>query len=103
VAFVAGGSSSLVFDNPAARAFWPRPGVALIGAADPARAPATDFNGQPRIAPPDGGAYETNGAAGNPGWAVVPGFKLTPTGPPPATPTPNPALTVRTYLPAVRK
>jgi hypothetical protein len=93
VAFVAGGSSGLVFANPAARAFWLRPGVALNGAADLARAPATDFNGQPRIAPPDVGAYETNGAASNPGWAVAPGFK----------PTPNPMLTVRTYLPAVQK
>lgn len=54
---------------------FPRPGSALIGAALPAHAIATDFNGTGRAGSSDAGAYRFN-AAGNPGWRIAAGFKL---------------------------
>jgi len=55
--------------------FWPSPGSPLIGSADAAYAPGTDFNGMNRQAPFDVGAYESDGLADNPGWAIQAGFK----------------------------
>ena len=53
-------------------------GAPFLGAAVSTYAPSNDFNETPRTAPFDVGAYETEGLSGNPGWAVVPGFKGTP-------------------------
>lgn len=75
VRFVAGGSASTAFVNPAALDFWPRQGSALLGAAEPSLVPTDDFNGTARRSPFDIGAYETEGASTNPGWKVQPGFK----------------------------
>lgn len=57
--------------------FYPGSGAVLLDAGDPASEayiPATDFNGAPRSATPDAGAYEYDGE-GNPGWRVQEGFK----------------------------
>jgi hypothetical protein len=55
--------------------FWPKPGSALLGHVDSNLAPVFDFNGTKRPAPFDVGAYESNGGAQNPGWAIGAGFK----------------------------
>ena len=47
---------------------------ALLGAADPAYATPSDFNGLPSSDPADVGAYAYD-AEGNPGWTLQPGFK----------------------------
>jgi MYXO-CTERM domain-containing protein len=73
--FVAGGAAAAALANPGGRDFWPAAGSPLIGAAAAAQAPAVDFNGTARTSPMDVGAYETNGVAGNPGWAIAQGFK----------------------------
>jgi Right handed beta helix region len=75
--FFNGGSSSTVFTNAAARNFWPLSNSILLGKADAALAPANDFNASKRAAPFDVGAYQRNGLASNPGWAITTGFKGT--------------------------
>ncbi len=50
---------------------------ALVGAADPAYAVETDFNGLPVNGSPDVGAYAFD-ASGNPGWTLQAGFKQFP-------------------------
>ena len=57
--------------------FYPTPSAQLLDAGDPASEayiPSTDFNGAPRSASPDAGAYEFDGE-GNPGWRVQENFK----------------------------
>jgi len=66
--FVAGSYGDLPFD------VFPAPGSALIGGADVTFAPAVDFNGTPRAAPHDVGAYRY-ASGGNPGWSIARSFK----------------------------
>lgn len=80
--FVNGGTSATAFTNVAARNFWPTATSILLGKADPSWSPSTDFNGSKRTAPFDIGAYQRNGLASNPGWAITTGFKSSP---PPGT------------------
>jgi hypothetical protein len=61
---------------------YPTDASALIGAGDPLYAEAVDFNGTPRDANPDAGAYERTDAT-NPGWLPERAFKVTPDAPPP--------------------
>jgi len=75
VAFIAGGSSTAAFVDPGHSDFWPKVGSPLIGAANEAYAPVTDFNATPRFSPYDVGAYEDDGLASNPGWRITTGFK----------------------------
>ena len=70
-----GGSAAEAFADAANMNLWPKPGSVLIGAADTVYLPAADFNGIPRTAPSDIGAYETEGLADNHGWAIAAGFK----------------------------
>jgi hypothetical protein len=77
VKFIGGGSFANAFVDAANRDFWPKTGSVLRGNADSSFAPALDFNLHPRVSPYDVGAYETDGAASNPGWKIVPGFKNT--------------------------
>jgi len=76
--FFNGGTAATAFTNPQTLEFFPRPAGSLVGKSDAAFTPANDFNGRPRGAPADVGAYEANGLASNPGWRIVPGFKRTP-------------------------
>lgn len=69
-----GQSTALDLVNLAGRDVYPTAGSRLIDAGVAAHAAAVDFNGQPRGATPDAGAYERSSAT-NPGWAVGPGFK----------------------------
>lgn len=55
---------------------FPASGSALIGAGDSRFSVQRDFNGDSRDGSVDVGAYRYAGA-GNPGWAVQPGFKPT--------------------------
>jgi hypothetical protein len=83
VRFFSGGNSIAAFVDPAQLDFWPTLTSPLVGRASAAMAPPLDFNDRDRAAPPDVGAYETDGLAANPGWRVGPGFKTTgPTAPP---------------------
>ncbi|MFN8487977.1 MAG: right-handed parallel beta-helix repeat-containing protein [Caldilineaceae bacterium] len=82
VQFFNGGSAANVFINPAALNFWPKPGSVLLNTANATYAPAQDFNETARTTPFDVGAYETNGQATNPGWAVTTNFKYAPAPPP---------------------
>ncbi len=75
--FCDGATAPAVFTDPAQNDYWPRPGSVLIGQADSAFAPELDFNNNPRKAPFDVGAYESDGSQTNPGWKVQPGFKNT--------------------------
>ena len=75
VRFFNGGSSPTVFTNAATRNFWPTANSILLGKADAALAPSLDFNGSKRTAPFDIGAYQRNGLASNPGWAITTSFK----------------------------
>ena len=70
-----GGETAAAFANAAQQNFWPLSGSPLIGHADPKFASAYDFNETKRAAPFDVGAYQSNGAADNPGWRLQPGFK----------------------------
>ncbi len=63
---------STSFGEP--NAWFPAPGGALVGAADPAQASYHDFHARPRDAAPDVGAFESTGR-GNPGWVLQEGFK----------------------------
>lgn len=65
------------FTDAEAWDYYPKAGAVVIDAGDPAAEawiPETDFNGVPRTASPDVGAYEWDGD-GNPGWQVQEGFK----------------------------
>jgi hypothetical protein len=73
--FLSGGSTAAAFVDAAARHLWPAVGSPLIDAASVSHVPPLDFNESLRGSPYDVGAYETDGQASNPGWAVVPGFK----------------------------
>jgi Right handed beta helix region len=73
--FFNGGSSITAFTNAATRNFWPTANSILLGKSDPALAPVIDFNASTRVAPHDVGAYQRNGLASNPGWAITTGFK----------------------------
>jgi parallel beta-helix repeat protein len=53
---------------------FPAPGSALIGAGNPAYVTAIDFNGNPRGARADAGAYAFD-PNGNSGWTIAAGFK----------------------------
>ncbi len=53
---------------------FPAAGSALIGAANPAYVPGTDFNGTARNGALDVGAYKSS-QGGNPGWSIATGFK----------------------------
>src|SRR5262245_19213502 len=75
VAFIAGGSSTTAFVDPATNDFWPKIGSPLISNANAAYVSAADFNANSRISPYDVGAYETDGLATNPGWRITTGFK----------------------------
>ena len=68
--------TSGIFVDPDNRDYWPAPESPLIGAADAAQTPSTDFNGTIRQAPFDVGAYESDGLASNPGWSIQAGFKV---------------------------
>ncbi len=78
--FFNGGTSTMAFTNAATRNFWPTPASILLGKSDPAWSPSADFNASKRTAPFDVGAYQRNGLASNPGWAITTGFKALPTG-----------------------
>jgi hypothetical protein len=73
--FLAGGTAEAAFLEPTRLDFWPAPGSPLRRAGDRSWAPARDFNGNPRTAPVDVGAYAAGDLAANPGWRVVAGFK----------------------------
>jgi hypothetical protein len=74
-AFINGGTSANAFVDPVNANFWLKAGSPLLNMASGGYAPATDFNRTPRVSPYDVGAYETGGAAANPGWTLTPGFK----------------------------
>jgi len=74
-AFFDGGSAAFAFVDSANMDVWPAPNSILRGVADASFAPALDFNATVRTSPYDVGAYETEGLATNPGWAIAPGFK----------------------------
>lgn len=74
-AFYNGGSDSAAFVSASTRNFWPAVGSVLRGTAFAAQAPSQDFNGTPRTAPLDVGAYKSEGLAANPGWQVQASFK----------------------------
>jgi hypothetical protein len=66
------GSASTDLDDPGARSFGPRPGSALLGKAVGPWVAGDDFEGSPRDAAPDVGAYEYRG---QPAAPIVEGFK----------------------------
>ena len=96
VAFIAGGSSSAAFVDPANNDFWPQIGSRLIGLANGAYIPPVDFNTNSRTSPYDVGAYETDGLAFNPGWRITAGFKELA---PPAADTIPPTIRITAPLP----
>ncbi len=73
--FCDGTTAPAAFTDPAQNDYWPRPGSVLVGRADPAFVPELDFNHNPRKAPFDVGAYESDGNEMNPGWKIQAGFK----------------------------
>ena len=84
--FFNGGTSASTFIDTSTRNFWPTATSILLGKADPAFPPATDFNGSTRVATFDVGAYQRNSLDSNPGWAITTGFKSPlPPGPPPVS------------------
>lgn len=70
-----GGETERAFTDRARLDFWPRTDSPLVGRADMKFAPGRDFNGRLRTVPGDIGAYESDGAPRNLGWAIRPGFK----------------------------
>ncbi|MBL8199384.1 MAG: right-handed parallel beta-helix repeat-containing protein [Chromatiales bacterium] len=72
--YTTGRSQAQDFLNPAARNFYPTATAPLLGAGNAVQQPVDDFNGTPRQGTADAGAYLRT-TAGNPGWAVGPGFK----------------------------
>jgi hypothetical protein len=89
VAFFSGGSATAAFMDPNRLNFWPTATSVLLGKANVSVVANKDFNGTPRVAPFDVGAYERETDSTNPGWQIVAGFKTagTPTTIPPAAPT----------------
>jgi hypothetical protein len=89
VRFYNGGTSSAAFVDAATNDFWPRPASPLVGAASSKYTPSADFNGEPRHAPFDVGAYETNNHETNPGWQIAarPKSKILAKTSPPVAPT----------------
>jgi len=73
--FVNGGTAASAFVDPANSNFWPHAGSPLLNMANAGYASSLDFNQNARVSPYDVGAYEANGSASNPGWAVTAGFK----------------------------
>ncbi len=73
--FATGGTTATGFRNVSGKDLWPLPSSPLIGHADPVLAPPLDFGENPRTAPNDVGAYESDGTLVNPGWLVQAGFK----------------------------
>jgi hypothetical protein len=73
--FYDGGIISAAFVAPDQKNFWPKPGSVLLDHANPDFVPKLDFNHTARKSPFDVGAYESEGAAKNPGWQVQTGFK----------------------------
>jgi hypothetical protein len=73
--FLDGGTATDAFGEPSARDYWPTVISVLQLNANPSFVTIDDFNGTPRTAPYDVGAYETEGLAENPGWRIVAGFK----------------------------
>ena len=78
-AFPAAGNSNgrslqLDFVDSSAMNYYPSSDSPLLGAGNPGRVVADDFNGTARTGAVDAGAYTWVGA-GNPGWPVGPGFK----------------------------
>lgn len=71
-----GSGTSGIFVEPVSDNYWPESDSPLLGAADSTYVPATDFNGTPRTAPFDVGAYETQGHSINPGWTIQSGLKV---------------------------
>jgi chitodextrinase len=74
-AFLAGGTAASAFNDPVNLDFWPKASSPLLGRANASFIPPLDFNGTPRMAPFDVGAYETEGLAQNPGWRITTDFK----------------------------
>ncbi len=72
--YAVGRSESLDFIDAAGRDVYPTSDSPLIGAGNPSYAVSNDFNGTPRLASVDAGAYSWTDAT-NPGWQVAPGFK----------------------------
>jgi hypothetical protein len=72
--YILGRSLDDDFLDASARSVYPTGASPLVGSADSSLQPPDDFNGRPRLAPGDAGAYEWSGAD-NPGWTVVPGLK----------------------------
>lgn len=89
VAFFSGGPAAAAFTDPNRLNFWPTATSVLLGKANVSVVASEDFNGTPRAAPFDVGAYERETDSTNPGWQIVAGFKTTgtPTTIPPAAPT----------------
>jgi len=85
--FIAGRSVAQDFLNAADLQAYPTGDSPLVGAASAAQAAPVDFNGTPRTAPHDAGAYEWSRPQ-NPGWPVQPGFKGA-AAPPNVPPTPT--------------
>ena len=73
--YVVGDTAATDLTDPVAHDAYPVEGSTVIDAATPGYATSTDFNGIARTGAPDAGAYEWTGP-GNPGWRVVPGFKV---------------------------
>jgi MYXO-CTERM domain-containing protein len=76
---VMGVSDAADLGAPMAAQVYPPAGSALLGAGDAAHAAMNDFNGTPRSAPFDAGAYQRTSDA-NPGWMPGEGFKGTTSG-----------------------
>ncbi len=74
--FLAGGTATQTFANPAAYDFWPKAGSVLRNSADTTHLPPFDFNGLPRTPSRDVGAYSTRGLQQNVGWKIRGGFKV---------------------------
>ena len=73
--FCAGRALSAAFAAPAEHDYWPQLGSVLVGNADPAFTPDTDFNHTTRKPPFDVGAYDLGRHVANPGWHIGAGFK----------------------------
>jgi hypothetical protein len=96
MAFIAGGSSTTAFVDPAKNDFWPPIGSPLLGSANDAYTPSEDFNANSRTPPSEVGAYENDGWASNPGWRITAGFKELA---PPAVDTIPPTVSITAPLP----
>jgi hypothetical protein len=70
-----GGDATAAFLDLSLRNFRPRPGSVLVDHAEATLAPPLDFNGTPRAAPADVGAYEATHDGRTIGWRIQAGFK----------------------------